>query len=70
MKELAESKNITTYEEQDIGTAIAEYLMSKNITSTEDDPIFILPNADVKVVNNSIAVSQELREICKKLLNE
>ncbi len=70
MTGLASRKNITVKEEQDIGTAIAEYLISKNIASMEENPIFILPEVDIGVVNNALAITPELLEICQKYLNE
>lgn len=70
MAELAKSNKISVKEELDIGNAIAEYLTSKNIASPKDNPIFILPEIDMGIVSNALAITPELLEICQKYLDE
>ena len=70
MSELSNSNNIGVKEQQDVGTAIAKYLTLKNITSLSENPIFILPEIDIEAVNNALAITPELLEICQKHLNQ
>lgn len=70
MTELAKNKKIGVKEEQDIGNAVAEYLTLKNTTSLKENPVFILPEIDMGVVNNALAVTPELLQACNKHLDE
>ena len=70
MEELAKTRNIGVKEQHDIGTAIADFLSSEGIQSLRENPVFILPEPDMGVVNNALAVTNELKEVCRKYLEE
>jgi hypothetical protein len=70
MTELADSSNIGPKEEQDVGSAIWDYLNQENISSTKDNPVFILLDIDIGNVNNAVAITPKLKDICQQYLNE
>ncbi len=70
MQELGVNGSLGAKEQQDIGTAIAEYLVQEGISSLKDSPVFILPASDKGIVENAIATTSEMTELCHKYLNE
>ena len=70
MNELANDQNMNVAIQQDIGSAIFEYLASTNTESLQASPVFILPEADIGVVNNALAINPELIAICQQYLAE
>lgn len=70
MNELAGTRKLGVKLENDIGAGLAEYLSKSGISSTRESPVFILSESEPCTVDNSLRVNSEMKEICKKYIDE
>jgi len=70
MKELLGSHKFGVITQNDIGTAIEEYLSSNGINSTKENPLFIFSEQETAPANHALAVTVELKKLCEGYINK
>jgi len=53
-----------------LGDGIADYLVSKGLSSMKDNPLFVVPLLDIQAVENSHGITPELSDSCNSRLEE